>query len=108
MAKQEKNIDATDSPVVGEIRVSPISLPPQNHCALLRACLLLPEGAHELVTLIDLGADACIISGEAAQQLGLGRESLSCPVPARALSAHKLGMVTLMQDVGGLLESQEL
>lgn len=64
-----------DSPVGQELRVSQTSSPPKPLRPLLRVCLLLPRGPHEL-TLIDLGADACLISRELAQQLGLGREPL--------------------------------
>lgn len=56
--------------------------------ALFHARLLLPGGRQELATLIDSGANACIIGGEVARQLRLGRH------PLKALASHCLGVVS--------------
>lgn len=61
---------------------------------LLRARLLLPGGPHTLVTLIDSGADSCLVSKTVAKQLGLGQVPLSHPIPARALDGHEMGVIT--------------
>lgn len=70
------------------------TLPPQTQRPLFQARLLLPDGSHTLATLIDSGADACIISEELAQQLGLGQIPLPHPVPVRGLDGHRLGTIT--------------
>lgn len=49
---------------------------------------------HELVALIDSGADPSFISQELARQLGLDREPLPHPVPVRALDGHLLATLT--------------
>lgn len=61
-------------------------LPPRP---ITHARLLLPGGPHELATLVDSGAETCIIGGEATRHLGLGQDALPSPVPARALDGHQ-------------------
>lgn len=72
--------------------MSPTSLSPQPHRPPLQ---VLPDGHHTLTTLIDSVADACIISGEVARELELGRVPLPQLIPACALDGHCLGMITL-------------
>lgn len=74
--------------------MSPTSLSPQPHRPLLQARLLLPDGHHTLATLIDSGADECIISGEVARQLQLEQVPLPQSIPAHALDGHCLGTIT--------------
>lgn len=68
--------------VAKEIRVSPTILSPLPHGPLLYACLLLRGSTHTL--LVDLGAEACFISEEVAQQMDLEMVFLPLLVPAWA------------------------
>lgn len=74
--------------------MSPTSVSSPLQRPQLQTRLLLPEGPQTLATLIDSGSDASIIDGGVARQLGLGREPLLQPVPARALDGHVLGTIT--------------
>lgn len=62
-------------------------LSPEPRQPLLRISLLSPSSPHELIALVDSGADANIVSWETACQLWLGHGPLSRAVPVRALEA---------------------
>lgn len=63
--------------VTREIQMSLATLSPQLRRPLLPAWLRLPDAPYILATLMDYGADVCIIREEVPQQLGLGRVPLS-------------------------------